>query len=543
MTAIGQIGVVFPGAAGPAGVLVASPVPVDGFGDAALGRARTAQLPRRSETGALMLMRVLRIVLAAMALLLLSVPVSADVVTIGSWQVAPAPAVHRSSDHTATLLGDGRVLVVGGLTPNPDESAQLLSRDAYVSAELFDPATGRWSTTGSLAVMRQYHTATLLSDGRVLVVGGYHLPRGASSGGPQEFIAAAEIYDPGTGRWTPTGSLALGRMGHSATLLKDGRVLVAGGVVVQASKDNPGRLAATDTAEVYDPATGRWTPAGKMPAGRWEHAATLLDDGTVLVTGGRDATGGHARSADGKTVVGVPALQDAVIFDPRAGTWTTVPHLMGSRRTAHTATLLADGTVLIAGGAADADHSGGGEPVAGAELYVPTTKTFIATQPMLRGRIAPTATRLPDGRVLLVGGYAARRYVSQGGTGAVETVASAEIYLPDTGGWVFAGGMVAAPDTGHEREQAILVFAGHHTATLLSGPSCGRWCGQVMVIGGDDAKAAAQVFAEPSAGTSSWLSRAIGHAALAAGGAGGAVLLALAAGLWRLRVRRRRHAW
>ena len=168
--------------------------------------------------------------------------------------------------HTATLLSDGRVLVSGGY----NGTAPLNS------AELYDPATGAWTPTGPLVTQREYHTATLLPNGRVLVSGGY----GGTSAG---ILASAELYDPATGTWTATtGSLATARDYHAATLLPDGRVLVSGGLSAA------GYLA---SAELYDPATGTWTATtGSLVTQRAYHTATLLPNGRVLVSGGYNGT-------------------------------------------------------------------------------------------------------------------------------------------------------------------------------------------------------------------------------------------------------------
>ena len=151
-------------------------------------------------------------------------------------------------DHTATLLADGRVLITGG--NDTDDHA-------VASAELYDPTTGTFSPTGSMATARGFHTATLLADGRVLIAGGD--PAGWVADRPD---ASAEIYDPTTGTFSPTGSMATTRGFHTATLLADGRVLIAGG------ENGAGSLA---SAELYDPTTGTFSPTGSMSTPRALH--------------------------------------------------------------------------------------------------------------------------------------------------------------------------------------------------------------------------------------------------------------------------------
>jgi hypothetical protein len=173
-----------------------------------------------------------------------------------SWIWADSLGTARDS-HTATLLQSGKVLVAGG-----ENGSGPLS-----SAELYDPATGMWTTTGSLGAARYGHTATLLQSGKVLVAGGFN---GSN-------LSSAELYDPATGMWTTTGSLAAARKAHTATLLQSGKVLVAGGL-----NDS----AVLSSAELYNPATGTWTTTSSLAAARDGHTATLLPSGLVLVAGG-----------------------------------------------------------------------------------------------------------------------------------------------------------------------------------------------------------------------------------------------------------------
>ncbi len=233
---------------------------------------------------------------------------------------------------------------------------------------------------------RSGHTATLLPDGRVLIAGGMR--------GNQDFYDSAELYDPSTGRFRPTGKMHQRRVGHIAVLLPSGKVLVAGGWVGDGG---------TDSAELYDPATGKFTLISKMTIRRGRPSATLLASGDVLIVGGEERNNLPLASAEvfsGKTLS----------FRP-----TGPMHLA---RVSHTATLLNDGRVLIAGGYGD-------NIAAGAELYDPKTGAFAETGNMITARCKHTAGLLPDGKVLVAGGSNLRGWDSN--------LNSAEIYDPQTG--------------------------------------------------------------------------------------------------------------
>ena len=253
------------------------------------------------------------------------------------------------SGHTAVRLLDGRVLVVGGSGAESEPS----------SAELYDPATGTWSATGSMLKPHAGFRATLLRDGKVLL--GDVDP--AAAGGSTLESTGAEVYDPASGTWTLAGKIvwygspALVRDAE-ATLLLDGRVLVTG----------------PHGAELYDPDTGTWAATQKMVAPPAQHAATLLPDGTVLV------------------VKGDHALVSAELYDPAAGTWVPIANMHGSYNGV-TAMLLPDGMVLVAGGTFDGDLS--------AELYDTATGAWTAVGPM--AAVGGSATLLSDGRVLVSG--------------------------------------------------------------------------------------------------------------------------------------------
>ena len=270
------------------------------------------------------------------------------------------------SGQTATLLRDGRVLIAGGAN----------SEGALASAELYDPATGTFTSTGSMTAGRWGHTATLLPDGRVLIAGG---------SGSTDRLASAELYDPKSGTFSHTGSMTTPRLGHTATLLSDGRVLIAGGEPAVALVPS-----AQASAELYDPATGTFGSTGSMTAARRDHTATLLPDGRVLIAGGADERGIYGNS-----------LSSAELYDPKAGTFS-ITGSMTMGRFGHTANLLPDGRVLVAGGTAGAADVPWSQ--ASAEVYDPATGTFGPTGSMTAARRDHTATLLPDGRVLIAGG-------------------------------------------------------------------------------------------------------------------------------------------
>jgi|GEM_PF-3584879 len=327
-----------------------------------------------------------------------------------SWSLTGSMVIARSW-HTATLLRSGKVLVAGGC-----DSA----RNAIAGAELYDPGTGRWTATGNMGTARCMHTATLLPTGMVLVAGGC-----SSTGCSPTTLTSAELYDPSSGTWHGTGSLNVARnapSGYSpgiaptATLLPNGLVLVAGGCCEAAAQYPATPLA---SAELYSPSTGTWTLTGAMNGPRTKHTATLLPDGTVLVAGGLFYRSGTQAAAE--------------LYDPATGTWHRTGSMISSRAE-HTATLLPNGSVLVAGGTPGGCC--GGQVTA--ELYDPATGTWHATGSLSDPRLNHAATLLPDGTVLVAGGFSCCASPTDG------TKATAEIYNPWAGTWSSAGSMSVA---------------------------------------------------------------------------------------------------
>ncbi len=322
--------------------------------------------------------------------------------------------------HTATALADGRVLIAGGFGGGEP------------TAEVFDPTTRSFAPTFALRQARQSHAATRLPDGRVLLTGGWSGSTTASS---------SEVFEPDSGRFVQSARMTVSRTGHIAVLLRTGEVLIAGGV---SGAGNDWTFLAS--AELYDPATDRFTPTGAMGAPRESHTATLLPDGRVLIAGGHSG-----RQA------GITIYASAEIYDPVSRRFTpTGP--MRVRRHKHDAVALADGRVLIDGGADERDDRG---LYRSTEIFDARTGTFTAGPQMNLARFKHfgTSILLPSGEVLIAGG-----------------TARPEVYTPATGRMSVASG---AELTTGLFNASVLLASGHVLVTggygQGQGPSASAW--------------------------------------------------------------------
>jgi Kelch motif/Galactose oxidase, central domain len=322
--------------------------------------------------------------------------------------VAAAEMTSPRAAHTATLLKDGSVLVAGGCTLDGCE----MSREG-ATAELYDSRSRSFSTTGPMTTERVSHTATLLSDGRVLVAGGWDR---------DGVLKSAELYDPATGAFSPTEDMASARAAHTASLLPDGKVLLAGGYDGERSVSG---------AEVYDPDTNGFARTGGMSTARSAHAAARLPDGRILVTGGIDARGNVVQSTE--------------IYAPGQGRFVGADE-MSAARYKHAAVSLDAGTVLVVGGSDEDDFYG---KRASAEVYNPETDTFATVSSMNTERF-----KLPDAVATLAGGG-----VLVGGDGR-----HAEFYNPESRSFHPVRGDVGSP-----RAFATTVPLAHGKALVAGG--------------------------------------------------------------------------
>jgi hypothetical protein len=385
-----------------------------------------------------------------------SIAISSHDSSATSDDAAASTADNTTSTGTPAIPAAGDVLIAGGASA---------SNRSLASAEFFDPASGQFFLTGPAAASRAGAVAAPIAASKVLLGGGF-------SGGASirqfslnldgKVIGSAEIFDRATGAFSPAATMATPRMAFTATALNSGKVLVAGGF------DNAGNV--LDSAEVYDPGERKFVAVSNLMSDhRVFHTATLLSNGKVLVTGGAtNLSGDTTNSAD--------------IYDPATNTFSAAMWPMDHQRAAHSATLLSSGAlagkVLITGG-------GGGSSVffkdSSAEIYDPASQQFMLLATFLNEpRALQTATLLDDGKVLLAGGFNGTVAISggilSGASGSISN--SAEIFDPNTLEFSCVGGF---SDEAVRCNQSMSVARAGHTATLLSnGPLQHR----VLITGG-----------------------------------------------------------
>ena len=331
----------------------------------------------------------------------------------------------------AIRLRDGRVLICGGTATG--EVGGVLS-----SAELYDPVARTFTPTGSMTVPRAGQTITMLRDGRVLLTGG------VQNAGFRSELSSAEIYDPAAGTFSATGSMSVPREGHTATILRDGRVLIAGG------SDNG--IHTLDSAEIFDPSSGTFSRTGHLHQPRVAHVAALLGTGKVLIAGG----------GRGGMPGGYISYDTAEMYDPSTRSFSAVRAHMKSDRVGAAAVKLNDGRMLIVGGKSGRmmtsrlRNIASFTPLNTAEIFDPESGTFIRTGDMSAPHYLATATMLDNGDVLVVGGWTIRGPLVVG-------MRDAEVYQPERNRFVHVGQTNVARLT--------------NTATLMND-------GEVLIAGG-----------------------------------------------------------
>jgi len=294
----------------------------------------------------------------------------------------------RRTHHTATVLKDGTIMLIGG-----SNGVNI----QYAVAEVFDPEMNTFRQLAPLNTARHDHSATLLEDQRVLVVGGYNAQRG--------WLDDAELYDPYANAWTAIPPNYSHGVQHTSTRLQDGRVLVVGGCI--------GSSECTDRVEIFDPSSETWNDATPLPSRRAAQIAVLLDDGRVLIAGGG------------------PSAAEAMLYDPRANTWEATGRIPSLPILASAVKLLG-GRILMAGGL---DHAQEPRVVNDTEIYDPSTNAWRVVAGMPHPRYAFTLALLPDGEVMATGG--ADRYESSWTRSSFDQ--EIDVYNIDLDLWYAAG--------------------------------------------------------------------------------------------------------
>nr|WP_295901924.1 kelch repeat-containing protein [uncultured Bdellovibrio sp.] len=389
---------------------------------------------------------------------------------LGTWSQAASLSQGRLN-HTATALQDGKVLIVGGAINN-GASTTCLNTSA-----LYDPASNTWSAAASLATGRCYHSATLLSDGRVMVIGGR--TENSVALGISNYLSSAEIYNPATNTWTAAASMTASRGYHSAVLLKSNKIFVVGG------RNTSGLL----TTALYNPSANSWAAGPSLTKSRKDHTATLLPEGKVVIIGGVDDTGvilsdttlydpssgasgafsngaslAIARKSHTATLIGdrvfviggsttSTAFKDTVIYDPSINQWQTFADLKSGPRYLHTANIAGQYLVVL-GGLSETTYL---FPVNTPEKLNISTFIWKSEGNMSASRFIPAAALLNNGKVFVSGGVSTEPTLNY--------PTSSDIFDPATGNW-----SAAAP---------IPAPRARSTSTTLPN-------GKVLVVGGQD---------------------------------------------------------
>ena len=327
----------------------------------------------------------------------------AQLPAVGTWTASPDLVSIRGTT-TAVVLKDGRALAIGG----------GVGQQAVAAVEVFDPNSGVWTASTPMNNPRRGHQATLLGDGRVMVAGGIH---------EGELLSSVEIFDPASSRWTTVAPLSVPRLGNTLTLLNNGNVLVTGGTSAENAAGTGGNqtIRPDATAEVYNVAANKWTTtSGAMSTPRFEHTATALDDGRVLIAGGQ-----------GPPIAGVAgALASTEIYDPAVDSFRK-SNDMGDARFNHTALKLPDRTVMVIGGAGGQN---GDTSLSTAEVFNPGDGGWTNVGALTGSRSGHVAAVFPDGRVVVAGGESITR-------GNRRSLNTAEIFALDRREWRSAGQM------------------------------------------------------------------------------------------------------
>jgi hypothetical protein len=337
---------------------------------------------------------VARIFIATLSVLLALGVTAALAQAPGTWMyTGTMPMAHQF--HTATLLNNGQVLVAGGC--QPAAACEADDANAIFTAELYNPSAGTWTPTGNMPSGRFGHTATLLKNGEVLVTGGY-------STNSIRILKSALLYNPSTGTWSETGNMTVARIFHSAVLLPNGEVLVSGGET-KLTQDIP--ESPTNTAEIYNPSTGTFTATGSMNDARFGAQLTLLQNGDVLIAGG--GTGNTGCTAE--------------IFSN--GQWSLTADLAECGVSQDSAALLPSGDVLIGAGP-------------NSQFYNPSTNVWESTLGAADLNVGPLAL-LATGEVLLAGETPA--LIAGEASPAQSGSSASDLYDPSTNEWTATGSL------------------------------------------------------------------------------------------------------